>query len=350
MKRQKPLVSMVVLLLAIFMLSPGSATAGRYDGSTSAYQSKKIDHSITPGRIKILESRLGRDDSLAAAARNKIGRFSRQTIFWTGRVSNFITYPQNFWLRIKTGDGDFFWVYAKKTIRNMDFDRTGYKVGVKGNLVQGPDGRVRYLQARSLVILAPPRENAYHRFRVKYKLGENLTFKAVGGEQHLNSPVYPFILHRIYTHNPHYPWEKIKMIAGGIVYYCEKYRVDPLLVTALINVESAFDVDAVSSSGAVGLGQLMPSTASGMGLDPDDPVQNIGGCVRYLSTQLKRWGRYPDREALALASYNAGPGAVSRYGGVPPYSETRNYVFFITFLKEEYLKQMKETPAETVGR
>lgn len=94
------------------------------------------------------------------------------------------------------------------------------------------------------------------------------------------------------------------------------------LFRALIGAESGWNAKARSSAGAIGLTQLMPATARGLGVDPADPLQNLEGGARYLRAQLDRFG---DVE-LALAAYNAGPGTVEQYGGVPPFSETRLYV------------------------
>jgi soluble lytic murein transglycosylase-like protein len=100
--------------------------------------------------------------------------------------------------------------------------------------------------------------------------------------------------------------------------------IDPSLLKGLIRAESNFDPNAGSSAGAQGLTQLMPGTAAGLGVtDVHDPAQAIEGGAKYLRTQLDAFG---GDEAKALAAYNAGPGAVTRYGGVPPYAETQQYV------------------------
>ena len=100
--------------------------------------------------------------------------------------------------------------------------------------------------------------------------------------------------------------------------------IDPGLLRGLVRQESGFDPRAHSAAGAMGLTQLMPATAASLGVsDPYDPVQSLDGGARYLRQMLDRFGGDP---AKALAAYNAGPGAVTRFGGVPPYRETQNYV------------------------
>jgi soluble lytic murein transglycosylase-like protein len=96
------------------------------------------------------------------------------------------------------------------------------------------------------------------------------------------------------------------------------------LVEAVAQVESAYDSTALSKKGAMGLMQLMPETASDLGVrDPWDPEQNVSGGTRYLRQMLDR---FDGRIEHALAAYNAGPGAVERFGGIPPYRETLDYV------------------------
>ena len=120
-------------------------------------------------------------------------------------------------------------------------------------------------------------------------------------------------------------------IATGVINFSINYGVDARLIMAMVMVESGFDPGATSRSGAMGLGQLMPGTARGMGVgNPYDSIDNLNGMVKLVRGHLDKYGKQTnasyDSLVLTLAAYNAGSGAVRRAGGVPPFRETQNYV------------------------
>ena len=104
-----------------------------------------------------------------------------------------------------------------------------------------------------------------------------------------------------------------------------RYDIPEDLFLRLIQQESGWNPNAVSPKGATGLAQLMPQTARVLGVDINDPAENLDGGARYLRAMYDKFGSW----RLALAAYNAGPGAVEQYGGIPPYAETKNYVIAI---------------------
>lgn len=131
------------------------------------------------------------------------------------------------------------------------------------------------------------------------------------------------------------------------------YGVDPILAAAVFTAESHFDQSAGSSAGAIGVAQLMPGTAEGLGVNPYDRTDNIYGGVAYLGEMLYRYQDWDDPYRYAVAAYNAGPGAVDAAGGVPAYAETMAYVDTVEANREDILDQAGEllyepdTPANT---
>ncbi len=121
--------------------------------------------------------------------------------------------------------------------------------------------------------------------------------------------------------------EEALIIARLVLYYANQYKLDPRLLMSVIAVESRFKPTAVSPKGAKGLGQLMPGTASGLGVkNAFNVAENIYGTARYLRAQYDRFANDERVLDMMLAAYNAGPEAVAKYNGVPPYRETINYV------------------------
>jgi len=117
-------------------------------------------------------------------------------------------------------------------------------------------------------------------------------------------------------------------MAQHVLLLASYYSLDPRLLVAIVGVESGWHTQAVSPSGAQGLGQLMPSTADGLSVQALEKYENLDGTARYIRRLLNEYAKLPSerRYSLALAGYNAGPDAVRRYGGIPPFAETQAYV------------------------
>ena len=126
---------------------------------------------------------------------------------------------------------------------------------------------------------------------------------------------------------------RLAMWEDKIQELCEIYGVDPHLVRSVMQMESGGNPNAISRAGAIGLMQLMPGTAKGLGVDPKDPHRNLEGGIKYLA-QLS--DKYNGDLTKTLAAYNAGSGRVDSYGGIPPFPETQRYVKNVLALYQKY--------------
>ncbi len=154
------------------------------------------------------------------------------------------------------------------------------------------------------------------------------------------TPVAVAVYARVLSHiNPQMPNWQSRDLARRVLLNAERWRLDANMLVAIVTVESRWHTHAVSRAGAIGLGQLMPRTAADLGVNPRDPVQNLSGAARYLRGLMSRFGS--KHYALVFAAYNAGPKAVSEYGGIPPYDETQTYVVRVLAAWQELSKTVR---------
>jgi len=322
-------------ILSALILS-GPARAGTPEPQWR-FQKNVINHSLPLKRFRAIP----KEASIKKESLARLKKIPEERVYWEGYVNEFF-YQDGYCFMLLNIDNDLVWLVADDTVRNLDFNRKGYKIGVKGNVVLDRNNNLYYLDAWSLILLRAPREMEFPRYQETYGVPGEFTLTKNRKKYRVDSPYYPFICYWVSLYNPHYTDEQVTLIAKNLVFHCLSGGIDPRLMLSLFTIESAMDTDAVSHSGAIGLGQLMPGTASGLGVNPKNVAENIQGAVTYLGSLLAMWSGRPDQVALSLASYNAGPGSVSRHGGIPPYSETVNYVFFIQHLYREICRQTGE--------
>jgi len=182
-------------------------------------------------------------------------------------------------------------------------------------------------------------------------------FSTLFGVAPCASAVKPFISDGHFTpadlsnhgafHPPQDP-QKTANIPSLIQQAAKKHNIPEAFVRSIVAAESNFDVDAISAKGAIGLMQLMPDTAQEYGADPTIPEQNIDAGARYLRFLMDKYARYHHPLERVIAAYNAGPGKVDRYRGVPPFRETRRYVVrVLSFLRRFQKEQRTQLLART---
>ena len=240
-----------------------------------------------------------------------------QMVLWEGRLVRHELHGGKDWLLLATEAGQVP-VFFSRPARNLEYDRSGYRVAVKGHL-RLKDGKVDGLDGRSVILLEPPRIWGYQNW--------------LAGRR---SDLASYLAWRLHFHNPEESASEQDKVAKALVQAARANGLDPLLLASLVQIESAWDADAVSPSGALGLGQLMPFTAEGLGVDARDPAQNLAGAARMLAGLLKGWQDLENPRAAALSGYNAGPNLVRRLEGrVPAIPETANYVYFIGYVHRD---------------
>lgn len=170
----------------------------------------------------------------------------------------------------------------------------------------------------------------------KSTVNDSITFS----DQKPTTVSYEILRFDCYACNPNSTinWNKVRLnltsYAETVKVVAKRNNVDPALVRALIHAESAFNSKATSHAGAQGLMQLMPATAKELGVNNSlNPEQNINGGVKYIAQLLQQFN---GDISLATAAYNAGPGAVKKYNGIPPYKETQVYVKRVGILHRRY--------------
>jgi soluble lytic murein transglycosylase-like protein len=154
------------------------------------------------------------------------------------------------------------------------------------------------------------------------------------------------------TINPKLPDAKARAYARSIMADAWRTHLDPRFIMSIVTVESRWRANAVSRVGARGLGQLMPGTAANLGVNAWNASENLRGTSRYLKALMDHFAGRPNAVSLAIAGYNAGPKAVERYNGIPPYSETRNYVVRVLRVWKELnsrIGRALRAPAEAVA-
>lgn len=250
--------------------------------------------------------------SLRRASRHPDPRWEGQLVLWSGRLRQVQHQGAGWRMKLETPDATIP-VQCPRAVLTLKPDpREGCRVAIKGEVTY-QSGQLG-LVGRSIILLEPARSPVCRDRR-------------------------EFLSNWVRFHCPDEKPEYGNSVADAILQQSQANQLDPLLLAALLQIESAYRKDAVSSSGAIGLGQLMPFTAEGLGVNPWDPQQNVAGAAKMLSGLLQGWTGELDPRALALASYNAGPSLVRQLQTIPDIPETSNYVYFIGSV-QKHLSQL----------
>lgn len=337
-------------LIAVFVsLLGGAVAAGAAPpGAGSAYLSARAAlpcPPLTEGALGSAQQRpadfLGRTLEVTAIVGGLVTMGDAQTALLTvagGRVS----LP----VRVGSSTQEASWLNAGMRVRALIMvERTGNDLTLSNLtlLRAAPEGDVAYAERQwASRGASPSRSLAYGTTRTEDMAA---AYPVVGtplsGLSARALAVYAPYRAAVQGMNPRLASGDVDKITSSILYFSDHSDIDPRLVMAMVIAESGFNLYSTSRTGAMGLGQLMPGTARGLGVtDAYDPIQNIAASVHLLRGHLDNYGGAPagagiipfDQIALTMAAYNAGPGAVRKYHGVPPYRETRRYVARVSAL------------------
>ena len=176
-----------------------------------------------------------------------------------------------------------------------------------------------------------------------FSLFLNAPAKAADGSA-TDVAIYARVLRKI---NPRLQQSQSRDLAQHVLLNAARWNLDANLLIALVTVESRWRPSARSRVGAFGLGQLMPGTARTLGVNAHNADQNLSGCAHYLSGLIAKYGNHSNQYQLAFAAYNAGPKAVDRYHGVPPFNETQHYVVRVMRMWQHFAKIVRIPAIDT---
>lgn len=248
----------------------------------------------------------------------------KQLVLWEGVIEQQSNAENSLPILILKCNSQNIPVYFSRKVRNLDVNRCGYRVAIKGKIILN---RLifSHLEGLSVILISPSTNKSFASWAAT-----------------ADSALPEYLAWRVALHQPHISKPQAIKIGHTIFDTAKAQQIDPILFASLIQIESAYNPKAVSASGAMGLGQLMPFTAKDLHVnDPFDPLQNLKGAGHMIGQLTREWSAHPNCSSLVLASYNAGPNCVRRLGGrVPPYSETINYVYFIGYLRQSLQAQI----------
>lgn len=292
---------------------------------------------ITPDKYLALRQDLEADDYPISKVSNSPSLYQGKAIELRGTVSGFASSGATARIILKTQSDHYILTCdAKADLPSNHAEIVALSVIGEGSSASLTDLRLIdwCYESEVKAIEAAKELKVQKKVVVKQESARNLREREPTSRGYSNSQVFDAYRKAISSFNPRLSRQESERITAAILTFSQRYDIDPRLVVAIVLAESHFNPNATSKKGAMGLGQLMPGTARGLGVsNAYDPEQNLAGAIKLIRGHLDKQSKgasfgeltWNDLE-LALACYNAGSGAVKKHGGVPPYRETQNYI------------------------